>query len=65
MAGEDFSIVNKVNPATFNRALWLDLKGNEPYPTVSMGADLRKNRARLVEESQIHSNKACLAQELQ
>jgi len=48
MAGQDFSGPDRVNPVTFNRALWRGLKSDEPYPATPTGADLRANRARLL-----------------
>ena len=35
MAGQDFSGPDRVDPLTFNRALWRGLKGDEPYPVVA------------------------------
>jgi hypothetical protein len=32
MAGQDFSGPDRINPVTFNRALWRGLKGERPYP---------------------------------
>jgi len=32
MTGQDFSGPDRINPRTFNRALWRGLKGNAPYP---------------------------------
>jgi hypothetical protein len=39
MAGQDFSGPDRVDPVTFNRALWRGLKGDEPYPATPTGAD--------------------------
>jgi DNA-binding beta-propeller fold protein YncE len=33
MAGQDFSGADRIDPSTFNRALWRGLKGNTPYPS--------------------------------
>jgi DNA-binding beta-propeller fold protein YncE len=33
MAAQDFSGPDRVDPTTFNRALWRGLKGNAPYPS--------------------------------
>jgi DNA-binding beta-propeller fold protein YncE len=46
MAGQDFSGVDRVDPITFNRALWHGLKGSTRYPTTRSGADLRNSRQR-------------------
>jgi DNA-binding beta-propeller fold protein YncE len=32
MAGQDFSGPDRIDPLTFNRALWRGLKGDQPYP---------------------------------
>jgi hypothetical protein len=32
MAGQDFSGPDRIEPGSFNRALWRGLKGNAPYP---------------------------------
>jgi DNA-binding beta-propeller fold protein YncE len=45
MAGQDFSGPDRVDPVTFNHALWRGLKGDEPYPAATNGTDLRVNRA--------------------
>jgi len=34
-AGQDFSELDRVDFASFNRALWRGLKGDEPYPSVA------------------------------
>jgi DNA-binding beta-propeller fold protein YncE len=44
MAGQDFSGADRIDPVTFNRALWRGMKGRERYPTTRSGADLRNNR---------------------
>jgi len=49
MAGQDFSYVDRIDPGTFNRALWRGLKGKEPYPVARSGADLRDNRQPLLD----------------
>jgi DNA-binding beta-propeller fold protein YncE len=48
LAGQDFSGPDRVDPMTFNRALWRGLRGDAPYPKARTGADLRNNRARLL-----------------
>jgi len=37
MAGQDFSGVDRVDPITFNRALWRGLKSSAPYPSPVVG----------------------------
>jgi hypothetical protein len=39
MAGQDFSGPDRIDPLSFNRALWRGLKGDEPYPAPPTGAD--------------------------
>jgi hypothetical protein len=34
MAGQDFSGADRIDPVSFNRALWRGLKGSVPYPAV-------------------------------
>jgi len=48
MADQDFSGRDRGNAATFNRALWRGLKGDDPYPVTPTGANLRANRDRLL-----------------
>jgi YVTN family beta-propeller protein len=48
--GMDFSVEDKLPTAKFNRVLWTGTMGNTPYPTARTGADLRKNRAVLLEQ---------------
>lgn len=49
-AGFDFSKEDNLkDPDKFNRIIWEGLKGNIPYPVVRNGADLRSNRAELLE----------------
>ena len=40
-AGQDFSGPDRVDPVSFNRALWRGLKGDVPYPAVRTKEDLR------------------------
>ena len=57
MAGQDFSQADRINPVTFNQALWRGLKGNAPYPAGATGEDLRENRPGLVSStSSIYSD---------
>jgi hypothetical protein len=44
MASQDFSSADRVNPVTFNRALWRGLKGDEPYPVAPTKTDPRPSR---------------------
>jgi DNA-binding beta-propeller fold protein YncE len=44
----DFSKEDRVDPEVFNRVIWKGLMGDRPYPTLRSGADLRKNRERLL-----------------
>jgi DNA-binding beta-propeller fold protein YncE len=39
MKGQDFSGPDRIDPATFSRALWRGLKGNTPYPAFPSSAD--------------------------
>lgn len=54
MAGQDFSAPDRVDPVTFNRALWRGLKGQVRYPGAPKGADgnakpIASNRLKSVE----------------
>ncbi|WP_373527859.1 beta-propeller fold lactonase family protein [Nostoc sp.] len=47
----NFEVEDKVDPEKFNRVLWAGVKGdNVPYPTERNHANLRQNRAQLVEK---------------
>jgi DNA-binding beta-propeller fold protein YncE len=48
MKGQNFNEEDRLNTAAFNRALWLGLKGDAPYPKARSGKDLSKNRVGLV-----------------
>ena len=48
MGGQDFSGPDRLEPASFQRALWRGLKGDEAYPEKPTGADLRVNRPQLL-----------------
>jgi DNA-binding beta-propeller fold protein YncE len=48
--GMDFSSEDKFDFAAYNRILWKGLHGDEPYPDQPTGRDLRKNRAKLLEQ---------------
>jgi DNA-binding beta-propeller fold protein YncE len=46
-----FGVEDKLDEEAFNRVLWTGVKGDEvPYPTERNGADLRPNRAQLLEK---------------
>lgn len=47
-AGQDFSRADRIDPVTFNQALWQGLKGGTPYPVGTTGADLSVNRSTLL-----------------
>jgi hypothetical protein len=48
----DFSVEDHLgDPAKFNRIVWQGLKGDVPYPSQRTGADLRKDRNRLLRTS--------------
>lgn len=51
MAGQDFSKADRIEPVTFNQALWRGLKGDAPYPVSATGEDLRANRSALLSSS--------------
>jgi DNA-binding beta-propeller fold protein YncE len=44
MEGQDFSGPDRVNPSTFDRALWRGLKGQTPSHATGARTDLRQNR---------------------
>lgn len=45
-----FEVEDKVDPEKFNRVIWAGIKGDDvPYPTERSYADLRHNRAQLLE----------------
>jgi hypothetical protein len=47
--GFDFSVEDRVDAARYNLILWKGLMGDDvPYPTVRSGADLRKNRKKML-----------------
>ncbi len=46
--GMDFTTEDQFDFATYNRILWKGLMGDKPYPAVSTGKDLRKNRKELL-----------------
>jgi DNA-binding beta-propeller fold protein YncE len=49
MRGFDFKRSDHLDTGRFNRVLWEGMKGEDvPYPTVRSGADLRKDRSRVL-----------------
>jgi YVTN family beta-propeller protein len=48
--GMNFSVEDKLDTAKYNRVLWLGTIGERPIPAVRSGADLRINRAQLLEQ---------------
>src|SRR5438067_7601180 len=48
--GMDFTVEDRLDPLVFNQVLWQGLMGSKPYPATSTGADLRQNRAQLLEQ---------------
>jgi hypothetical protein len=54
----DFSQEDRVDPEVFNRVIWKGLMGDKPYPTNRSGADLRKNRERLLKSQPVSSASA-------
>jgi hypothetical protein len=53
--GMDFSKADHVDPVAFNRVVWKGLKGDQPYPTIRSGADLRQNRTELLRTADTHA----------
>ena len=41
MAGQDFSGPDRIDPVTFNRALWRGIKGKMPFPQSATSANLK------------------------
>jgi DNA-binding beta-propeller fold protein YncE len=50
MDGQNFEREDDLDTDAFNEALWQGLRGDEPYPVVRHGKDLRRNRAALLKE---------------
>ena len=59
MAGQDFSRADRIDPVAFNQALWHGIKGDEPYPAVATGEDLRANRSSLLKSTQVAFGDSC------
>jgi hypothetical protein len=47
--GMDFSKADHVDPVAFNHIVWKGLKAGQAYPANRSGADLRQNRAQLLQ----------------
>ncbi len=47
-AGMDFSVEDRLDPEQYNRLLWEGIKGQQPYPVVRSGKDLRHDRKQLL-----------------
>jgi len=47
----DFSVEDRVDPLAFNHVLWQGIMGDKPYPEISSGEDLSRNRAELLRKS--------------
>ena len=45
----DLKDEDSVDPQDFNHILWKGMMGKKPYPSTPTGADLRGNRAELLE----------------
>lgn len=50
MAGQNFTVEDKLNTSRFNLVLWQGLMGETPYPTIRHGRNLSRGRARLLRE---------------
>jgi hypothetical protein len=48
--GMDFTSEDRFDFAAYNRILWKGLNGDQPYPDRPTGLDLRKDRAKLLEQ---------------
>ncbi|MDD5581170.1 MAG: alkaline phosphatase family protein [Methylobacter sp.] len=60
MAGQNFATEDKLDEASFNRALWAGLKGEAvPYPSHRRGEDLRNNRQALLAKHQAALQAVC------
>lgn len=60
MAGQNFAKEDKLDDASFNRALWAGLKGeNVAYPTTRGAEDLRNNRQALLAKHQADRQAFC------
>lgn len=60
MAGQDFSVEDKLDTDRFNQALWTGLKGEKAaYPAVRHGRDMRQNREKLLAQYRAKRQQAC------
>jgi DNA-binding beta-propeller fold protein YncE len=55
--GFNFEVEDKLDAEAFNNILWTGIKGDRvPYPTERSHADLRQNRAQLLDKWRLSSN---------
>lgn len=59
MEGQDFSVPDRVNVASFTRALWHGLNGDAHYPNAATGKDLRQNRETLLSSFRTPGTNQC------
>ncbi len=52
MKGQDFDKEDDLDTVSYNQVLWRGMMGRKPYPVVRDGADLRENRANLLQGQQ-------------
>jgi hypothetical protein len=50
MAGQDFREEDRLDTQRFNAALWEGLRGGTALPSLESAADLRRDRAALIEQ---------------
>jgi hypothetical protein len=50
-AGMDFSAEDRLDADQYNRLLWQGIKGEQPYPEVRSGVDLRRGRKQLLAQA--------------
>ena len=49
--GMDFSVEDRLDAVKYNRLLWQGIKGQQPYPAVRSGKDLRQDRQKLLDKA--------------
>ena len=59
MAGQDFSGADRIDPLTFNQALWQGFKSDAPYPDSPTGKDLSQGRPELLHAVLITPGGSC------
>jgi DNA-binding beta-propeller fold protein YncE len=60
--GFDFEVEDKLDVAEFNQILWAGIKGNNiPYPTARSRANLRQNRAQLLNNWHLRASRISAA----